>query len=146
MAYILFNTQTLEVKGATDNFDAIGGGNLGTIQSEVPAHKAKIVRNGESFEVEEITLPFDWLGLEQALYQSPFLAKGMVSQGQGFGLLLKVLSDGKTTGASEQALLIAINATLAGLVGENAMTSQEIEDLNALLLQYNFTIQIEEDV
>lgn len=54
--------------------------------------------------------PKDWLNLEQGLYQNMnVLSKAANSSGNGFTFFLKVITDGKTTGASENALQLAIN-------------------------------------
>ena len=79
----------------------------------------------------------DWLNLEQELYSSPLLLKAVQTTGNGFAMLIKVLTDGKTTGASENALLFAFNL----IIPQMNMTVEEIELLNECLEENNFNIR-----
>ncbi len=45
--YIIYNTINLEVKGQTDNPLDLLGTHLGVVASDIPAHKAKLVRDEE---------------------------------------------------------------------------------------------------
>ena len=58
----------------------------------------------------------DWLNLEQGLYQNmSVLGKAANSSGNGFAFFLKVITDGKTTGASESALQLAIDMMIRSM-------------------------------
>jgi hypothetical protein len=81
----------------------------------------------------------NWNNFEQDLYTSALFSKGLTSKGNGFALLLKVLTDGSTKGANQHALLIAIQATIAGI---SNFTQEDKNYLNEYLISNNFTIQI----
>ncbi|MCS7028116.1 MAG: hypothetical protein NZ519_05065 [Bacteroidia bacterium] len=83
----------------------------------------------------------DWLNLEQALYQhQSILNKAINSTGNGFTFLLKVLTDGKTTGASEAALQLAINMLLPAM--NEPLTEAEKDYINQQLAANGFNITI----
>lgn len=90
--------------------------------------------------VRELTKD-DWLNLEQSLFSnSSLLTKALNSKGNGFSFLLKVLTDGKTTGASENTLYLAINTVIQGLTED--ITGEELEFINNKLKENNFSIRI----
>jgi hypothetical protein len=81
----------------------------------------------------------NWYDLEQSLYSSTLFSKGFGSQGNGFALLLKILSDGSTKGAHQSSLLAAIRYTIMGITG---FTQADTDALNNHLQTHNFTIRI----
>jgi hypothetical protein len=81
----------------------------------------------------------DWYNFEQDLYSSTLFSKGLSSEGNGFALLLKVLTNGGTKGATQNSLLNAIRFTVAGIP---AFTQADIDALNNHLQARNFTIRI----
>lgn len=82
----------------------------------------------------------DWDNFDQTMYRHPTVfQKVFMSEGNGFAFLSRVLSDGKTTYASEQALLSAINS----LVLPVPFTEEEKQFINDALRDNNFTIRVE---
>jgi hypothetical protein len=101
--------------------------------------------DAEVFEVIEDTNMMiepsiqNWYDLEQSLYSSTLFSKGFGSQGNGFALLLKILSDGSTKGAHQSSLLAAIRYTIMGIIG---FTQADKDALNNHLQTHNFTIKV----
>jgi len=99
----------------------------------------QITSEPEQYNLEPSAL--DWYNLEQTFYSSPSVfGKALYSSGNGFALLAKVFSDGKSTGASEQALLQALQMTISTM--PNPYTAEEISWINEQILNNNFSIQI----
>ncbi len=83
----------------------------------------------------------DWYDFEQTLYENPsILHKALTSQGNGFAFLLKVLTDGRTIGATQFALKMGIDLTMMGMA--TPLTQEEINFINQNFNKYNFSIQI----
>lgn len=95
----------------------------------------------EKDTVDFVPPPFkDWHGLEQSLYPLPLFSKVLNSTGNGFAFLSKVFTDGKTTGASENALQMAINLVRSGMTID--FTTEEIAIINGKFELYNFETRI----
>jgi len=108
-------------------------------EAEAYSPNAEVFVVEENFEFYNEPNKDNWHNFEQDLYTSALFSKGLTSQGNGFALLLKVLTDGSTKGASQNALLMAIQATIAGI---SNFTQQDKNYLNEYLISNNFTIQI----
>lgn len=125
-------------------------------QEELDENKSKVLQNypnlrfierDKEIEVKEREEPTreltknDWFNLEQSLYKKiSILNKAINSSGNAFSFLLKVLSDGKTTGASEQTLQMAINMLMPNMV--DPLNEEEIAYINQQLETNGFTIRI----
>ncbi|MCS7316952.1 MAG: hypothetical protein NZZ41_01330 [Candidatus Dojkabacteria bacterium] len=113
--------------------------------NEYASQHNMLVREVQQEYEEAVITPqptvIDWIRFEDYLYKNTsILQKGINSTGNGFSFLLKVLTDGKTTGASEQALQLAINMVLSGM--NQPLTEEEINYINNKLEECNFTIRI----
>lgn len=83
----------------------------------------------------------NWLNLEQGLYQNMnVLSKAANSSGNGFTFFLKVITDGKTTGASESALQLAINMLVPAMAVP--FSQEEINYVNQQLENNGFSIRL----
>ena len=83
----------------------------------------------------------NWLRLEQEFYVNlPIFGKAFDSTGNGFPLLAKVFSDGKSTGASENALALAMSIVMPAMVVP--YTPEEVAWINQKFLEYGFSVQI----
>ena len=101
------------------------------------------VRSFESVIESTVVEPTqqDWLNLEQEFYQNQIIfAKALNSTGNGFAFLSKVFADGKTTFASENALLMAINFLTPSM--SVPYTTEEIEYINEKFEENNFNIRL----
>jgi len=83
----------------------------------------------------------DWFNFEQSIYNNtPLVLKALNSTGNGFAFLSKVLADGKTVYASQNALAFSISVLLPSMIVP--YTQEEIDFINAKLQENNFTISI----
>jgi hypothetical protein len=83
----------------------------------------------------------NWLNLERDLYKNfGIVSKVLNSTGNAAMFLLRVLSDGKTTGASEQALQLALSMLLP--VMNEPFSQEEVNYINQALEDNNFETRI----
>lgn len=88
------------------------------------------------FSGESSPVP-NWNGLTQALWGSTLMSFALANASpNGFSLLLKVLTDGEASSASQNSFLVAFNA--CGLT----LSSAQKSELNGYLTANNFTIQV----
>lgn len=83
----------------------------------------------------------DWLNLEQSFYTNiNIFSKALNSTGNGFAFLSKVFADGKTTFASQNALISAISLLRSLMLAP--YTQEEIDFINLKFEENNFTVRL----
>lgn len=88
-------------------------------------------------ESQDLPLSPNWKGLSQSLFYSAIFQKAKaLANPNAYSTLLKVLTDGENTYASENAFLICFNWL------DVNFTQSEKTELNTILANNNFTITI----
>ena len=113
-----------------------------TYKKKLDSNGNPILINGEfvmelvsSETLPDTIQPPNWAGLTQSLWASPLFKKAVAfGNPNGYATMLKVLTDGENTTASENAFKIAFS--LMGL----SLTASELTELNTILSSNNFTI------
>lgn len=100
---------------------------------------AEIFEVDVNTQINEEPTGDDWYNLEQDLFKSALFSKGITSAGNGFPLLLKVLTNGNSKGTSQNALLLAIQLTISGI---SNFTAEDVTALNNYLQIHNFRIRL----